>query len=390
MVFLSGNDTVITLPSGKTVRIESHPSGDSFNDLFDKVDAAAKANPTAQSSGDSFDQLFDQVDAAAKAPGTPDEQKFLQSNPDYTYVPKDPSRPNTQEGIYKKSEAATMAKDPTMEHHPVDLDFAKHTAEYGAGSAAAIGGLAAGAPAIGAAAEGAVNKVLDPNAWRAAGKTIVNATKMAAGSYALSRAKELPVVGPILQKIPNVEMLPWFMGGSKSKGAAEEEEATASKGSRGGTEGGNTTESATMDNKKEPGSGVGNIEDAEGRPTNDAGKFTKPKPNPPDVRGFTTVQSGNVDAIKYDADKSKLYIRYKSGDVYSYDGVPQKIVDAAHEADSTGSYVARNIKGRYGTKYQGNVLGKPGVGASKNVRAQRQSSALGQTIPLSNLLGDNQ
>src|SRR5205823_4716946 len=129
----------------------------------------------------------------------------------------DPSRPNTQEGIYKKSEAATMAKDPTMEHHPVDLNFGAHTAEYGAGSAAAIGGLAAAGPA---ALDAAATKLTDPNAWRAAGRTVVNATKMAAGSYALSRAKELPVVGPILQKIPNVEMLPWFMGG---KPGAEEE-----------------------------------------------------------------------------------------------------------------------------------------------------------------------
>src|SRR5437867_8986254 len=143
----SASHTIITLPSGKKVHLE-HTNG----------------APT------SLPADFNNWDSPL---GTPAEQDFLQNNPDYTYVPKDPSRPNTQEGIYKKSEAVTMAKDPTMEHHPVDLDFGKHTAEYGAGSAAAIGGLAAGAPAIGAAAEGAVNKVLDPNTWKNAGKTIV-------------------------------------------------------------------------------------------------------------------------------------------------------------------------------------------------------------------------
>jgi hypothetical protein len=39
----------------------------------------------------------------------------------------------------------------------------------------------------------------------------------AAGSYAISRARELPIVGPVLKHIPFAEMLPWIAAG-KAKG----------------------------------------------------------------------------------------------------------------------------------------------------------------------------
>jgi hypothetical protein len=75
-----------------------------------------------------------------------EEQQFLTSNPDHQWVSKHPLLPNTQPGIYSKSEAADMLKDPTMEHHPVDLQFAKHTAQAAGEAALATGGpIVAGA-----------------------------------------------------------------------------------------------------------------------------------------------------------------------------------------------------------------------------------------------------
>jgi hypothetical protein len=75
---------------------------------------------------------------------SPEEEQFLKANPTHQWVSADPNKPNVQPGIYPKSAVADMAKDPTMEHHPIDLNFAKNTAE-GAGWAAGATGLATGA-----------------------------------------------------------------------------------------------------------------------------------------------------------------------------------------------------------------------------------------------------
>jgi len=73
---------------------------------------------------------------------SPEEEQFLKANPTHQWVAADPTnKPNTYPGIYHKSEVADMAKDPTMEHHPIDLHFAKNTAE-GAGWGAAATALA--------------------------------------------------------------------------------------------------------------------------------------------------------------------------------------------------------------------------------------------------------
>ncbi|HEU0049687.1 MAG TPA: hypothetical protein VFQ43_19020, partial [Nitrososphaera sp.] len=51
-------------------------------------------------------------------------------------IQKDANFPNRQAGIYHKDEAgAPSFADPQMEHHPVDLHFAKNTAQYGIQSA---------------------------------------------------------------------------------------------------------------------------------------------------------------------------------------------------------------------------------------------------------------
>jgi len=85
--------------------------------------------------------------------GSAEEQAFLKSNPDYQWVPKDASRPNTQPGIYHNSEVADMKKDPTMSHSPVDLHFVSTTLKSAAAATALVGGGVLGAQAIAAIPE---------------------------------------------------------------------------------------------------------------------------------------------------------------------------------------------------------------------------------------------
>jgi len=102
---------------------------------------SSPAQPQGQNDLSPIEQLMQMKPQEAQA--SPEEQAFLQSNPDHQWVSSDPNKPNTQPGIYHKTEVADMAKDPTMEHHPVDLNFARNTA-MGAGQAA----LATGGPIL--------------------------------------------------------------------------------------------------------------------------------------------------------------------------------------------------------------------------------------------------
>lgn len=61
------------------------------------------------------------------------------------------------------------------------------------------------------------------------------------------------------------------------------------------------------------------------------------------------VDSSNIDAVGYDADRKKLVVRFKNGGVYEYDsdlGEYQALVGSS----SVGGYFHRNIKGRAFTK----------------------------------------
>ncbi len=54
--------------------------------------------------------------------------------------------------------------------------------------------------------------------------------------------------------------------------------------------------------------------------------------------GFEKVESSLIDAVKYDAPADTLVIKFDSGDLYTYTGVPQNIYDAFMAADSQGKY----------------------------------------------------
>ena len=83
----------------------------------------------------------------------PRYRAFLKANPTYKYLPTDPRFPNRQPGIYPMGPENAWRNDPNAPNSqtsqfPIDLDFAKNTAEYGLGSAALVGGGAAMAEAI--------------------------------------------------------------------------------------------------------------------------------------------------------------------------------------------------------------------------------------------------
>lgn len=59
------------------------------------------------------------------------------------------------------------------------------------------------------------------------------------------------------------------------------------------------------------------------------------------------VVSSNVKAVCYDEVAKTLDVTYLSGAVYRYAGVEQETYDALLAADSKGSFIGRNIKGKY-------------------------------------------
>ena len=62
---------------------------------------------------------------------------------------------------------------------------------------------------------------------------------------------------------------------------------------------------------------------------------------------WITCTSSNVDAIAYDEIAHALYVRFKSGGTYRYDGVPAGEWLALQGATSVGRYLNQFIKGAY-------------------------------------------
>jgi hypothetical protein len=57
------------------------------------------------------------------------------------------------------------------------------------------------------------------------------------------------------------------------------------------------------------------------------------------------VQSSNIAAVGYDAVQNILYVQFKGKDtVYEYHGVPLETYEAMMNAESIGSYYAKNIR----------------------------------------------
>lgn len=57
------------------------------------------------------------------------------------------------------------------------------------------------------------------------------------------------------------------------------------------------------------------------------------------------VVSSDLNSVGYEG--TTLYIRFNSGGLYSYSGVPASVYQALMSAPSHGRYFHANVKGRY-------------------------------------------
>lgn len=62
---------------------------------------------------------------------------------------------------------------------------------------------------------------------------------------------------------------------------------------------------------------------------------------------FKAVVSSNLLGVAYDEDKQQLFVEFKGGAKYRYDGVDQDEYDNFMSASSKGQYFAQNIKDSY-------------------------------------------
>lgn len=57
--------------------------------------------------------------------------------------------------------------------------------------------------------------------------------------------------------------------------------------------------------------------------------------------------SSTIHSTAYSKSENKLYIRYKTGQIYSYDDVPVSVYNEMLQADSIGRFVRDNIAYEY-------------------------------------------
>ena len=59
------------------------------------------------------------------------------------------------------------------------------------------------------------------------------------------------------------------------------------------------------------------------------------------------VDSSNIEAIGHDTDAQELHVRFLSGTIYVYHGVPNEVYENLMASPSKGSFLNREIKGVY-------------------------------------------
>ena len=65
---------------------------------------------------------------------------------------------------------------------------------------------------------------------------------------------------------------------------------------------------------------------------------------------FEPGSSTNVARATYDATSKDLTVEFKTGNTYTYSGVPQDIWFGLQHASSAGGYLYRHIKDRFPTQ----------------------------------------
>ncbi|MGH8129089.1 MAG: KTSC domain-containing protein [Gammaproteobacteria bacterium] len=59
------------------------------------------------------------------------------------------------------------------------------------------------------------------------------------------------------------------------------------------------------------------------------------------------VESSQIHAVGYDAEKKTLRVSFKSGGVYDYADVPEQVHKDMLAAESVGSFFHKNVRGIY-------------------------------------------
>jgi len=60
-----------------------------------------------------------------------------------------------------------------------------------------------------------------------------------------------------------------------------------------------------------------------------------------------TPESVSIRAIRYDAKRRRLVVRFIDGDEYAYVGVPGEVHRSFAQAESKGRFFAEEVRGKY-------------------------------------------
>ena len=60
-----------------------------------------------------------------------------------------------------------------------------------------------------------------------------------------------------------------------------------------------------------------------------------------------TPESTAIRAIRYDAERQRLVVRFIDGDEYAFVGVPGEVHRSFADAESKGRFFAEQVRGRY-------------------------------------------
>ncbi len=86
---------------------------------------------------------------------------------------------------------------------------------------------------------------------------------------------------------------------------------------------------------------------------------------------FVSVMSSNVEKVGYDTQGEQLYVQFKGGSLYEYQGVPLTVYTALLEAESKGKFLNKYMKSVY--PYQ-KVGGKSNEKATDGIGSPGNSS----------------
>lgn len=69
--------------------------------------------------------------------------------------------------------------------------------------------------------------------------------------------------------------------------------------------------------------------------------------NEEDWSSWSVLASSNVNAVRYNRVESLLQVQFKNASIYTYSTVPEAVHLELLQTNSPGTYVHRNLKGRF-------------------------------------------